>query len=248
MTSEKNEFAKALMDRALLKNFSLLRKMERIGGVKFQPRDKKKVKRLEAVLRTHFPNFATREVSYRNMAKWIYHEFEFKYIEAWNLDDELKKLEDLERALLVLEDFNLHWKIFDVFAWDIIDRLNDEGDEALADLFPYIIFELHDLLAPSIRAAKSAVKKKHLHRGKTNWKAVLLIDTCRNLWVICGLQEAPISLKPNMPFGRFVKDVFDVINPKGTPRSAMNAWRTARETNPILKGESTLLLAGLFGT
>ena len=187
--------------------------------------------RLAAVFRTHFGS-ETPLGDARFEASWIDETFGWGWRDAWNHDDELWKLETLEQALSVLARFDLTDRIYDVLMFDAWERskgFEEDNSPGHFEISPYhalmVMFELNTLLAPSIRAAKSAVPAGRHRSGKIKWDAVAAIGACRTSWWRCTGKDAPVSLNPASPFGRFVKDIFDAMDIDGKPRSAMDAWR-----------------------
>ena len=203
---------------------------DKAGGVEWPTAEYRE--RLAAVFRTHFGS-ETPLGDDKFEASWIDETISWGWKEAWNHDDELLKLETLERTLLVLTRFgDLTDRIFDVLMVDAFCR--SEGFKVNVspghfEISPYqaliAAFDLHGLLVPSIRAAKSAVPTGGHRSGKIKWDAVAAIDACRTSWWRCTGKEAPVSLNPASPFGRFVKDIFETMGIKGNPRSAMQSWR-----------------------
>ena len=189
-------------------------------------------RRVAAVFRAHFGS-ETPLGDDRFEAEWITQTFSWGWRDAWNHDDELLKLETLERALLALTRFgNLTERIFTVLMLDASERskgFKEDISPGHFEISPYhaliAAFDLHDLLAPSIRAAKSAVPTGGHRSGKVKWEAVAAIDACRTSWWRCTGDEAPVSLNPASKFGKFVQDIFYAMEVDGTPRAAMDSWR-----------------------
>jgi len=198
--------------------------------------------RLEAVYRTHFSKMPFRDSDFRRgknfnkmacdyefWAQWTDRRIFMEFWEAWDHDAESEQLETLELALLVLARFNPHLAVLDIFFSAARERSEGfEGEISEWEISPEnaagVLSDLHELLAPSIQATKSALVKGE-HAGKTSWLPVLVIEVCRFAWLYCtGGASPPNSLNPASPFGRFVEDIFDATGVDGDPRSAMNAW------------------------
>ena len=186
---------------------------------------------LAAVFRSHFGT-ETPLGDDKFEASWIDQVVGWGWREAWNHDDELLKLETLERALSVLARFDLTDRIFDVLMLDASERskgFEEDISPGHFEISPYhalmVMFELNTLLAPSIQAAKSAVPTGGHRSGKVKWGGVSAIDACRTSWWRCTGKEAPKSLNPASKFGKFVQDIFYAMEIDGNPRSAMDAWK-----------------------
>ena len=161
--------------------------------------------RLAAVFRTHFGS-ETPLGDDEFEASWIDQVIGWGWRDAWNHDDELLKLETLERALSVLAHLDLTDRIFQVLMLDASERskgFEEDISPGHFEISPYhalmVMFELNTLLAPSIRAAKLAVPKGE-RKGRTKWEAVAAIDACRTSWWRCTGEEAPKSLNLASPF------------------------------------------------
>jgi len=177
-------------------------------------------------------NFPDAKIDYWWEAQWIHHTVGSMPWDAWKHDDVLKQLEEIERALRILSHvYELPQAIHDAISFDAFHRSKGiERDISKGEVSPsdasLILHCLYDELAPSIRAAKLAVRQGE-RKGRTNWEEVTAIDACRISWWRCTSEEAPGGSDLNLAssFGEFVQDIFDAMEIDGKPRSAMDAWR-----------------------
>lgn len=164
---------------------------------------------------------------------------------SWNVEDEEAKLDDLLRTARKLSDifYSVHFHIrcrmigFDVSSGTLghsgrrislpalrVNRPDEiETEEEYFSRNINIIEELPELIERRIKVGKDEIRKSN-PPGRTDWLGVHLIMMCRLIWSQ-RTGKAPKSLNPASRFGKFAKEVFDVVGIKEDPRSAMNAWR-----------------------
>ncbi len=206
--------------------------------------DKTTVKKLATVIRKHLP--LDEQLPDLFEAPEIIQTFysEDGFHDVWDAEKEEVKLRELRKAArhLVSVERSLHPTIRDqmglaskwvITAKDfrILERLpvtimGRLPLDELPDLFT-IFAVLPEMLERSIEAGKRVIRHGR-PSGRTNWLAIDLIVSCRSIWRRRTGNEAPKSLNPASPFGKFAIDVFDVIGMKGRPRSAMDAWRNVQ--------------------
>lgn len=161
--------------------------------------------------------------------------------DAYAAEKETAKLEQLERSLRTVATVitSLHPDVRCALAsglpLDEVITLDDGGRKrAITRGAQFLLASLHDLprqLAPGIANAKRRAKAGH-PPGRTNWRAVSVIDECRALWKR-RTGYAPDSLNEASPFGFFVKEVFAVLGLDSNPRAAMDAWRRVQSNDEI---------------
>ena len=203
--------------------------------------DKTTVKKLATVIRKHLPLDEQLPDPFEVPEIIQTFQSEDGFYDVWDAEREEAKLRELRKAArhLVSVERSLHPTVRDQIGlaskWVItakdshirdrlpVSVLGYRSRDPLPDLFT-IFAVLPEMLERSIKAGKRVIRHGR-PLGRTNWLAIDLIVSCRSIWRQRKGNEAPKSLDPASPFGKFAKDVFDVIGMKGKPRSAMDAWR-----------------------
>ena len=167
------------------------------------------------------------------------------FYHVWNVEKEEAKLDDLRRTARDLVDVykSMHPLIRErmgiateflktVKGYSDVRTLTDGNLPGLWSIFDL----LPEMLEIGIRVGKDEIRRGD-PSGRYNWQAINLINWCRKIWSVRTGVNAPKSLNPASPFGKFVEDVFDASGVDANPQAAMAAWKQVDGSDLVVPWE-----------